>query len=283
MQTRKIVLLSAGLAALWTSSVHAEQIATPDDTAERAVDILNAEHMPTHGSWQISWGIDFSRGNYGAATATDVFYFPVGITYRRSRWTFSLDTGVVSLNGPVDYASLLDLTPDDIAALRLDTTPLSVSGMADVTAGIKFAALEIFESGTFVDVGARLKLPTASQSKGLGNGNFSGDLQLDITQLAGAWTLFLSGTYGIRDHANGDRDTHGVSFGFGRPLTERFSAGLIYDWRTSPRAGGIAAQQGLAYVACDLTRKFAVMIYGAHGLSQTSPDAEAGLRFTWRL
>jgi hypothetical protein len=75
----------------------------------------------------------------------------------------------------------------------------------------------------------------------------------------------------------------GVSFGFGRPLTERFSAGLIYDWRTSPRAGGIAAQQGLAYVACDLTRKFAVMIYGAHGLSQTSPDAEAGLRFTWRL
>jgi len=67
----------------------------------------------------------------------------------------------------------------------------------------------------------------AHTNKGLGNRKLAADIQVDVTQLAGPWSLFLSGSYGFRHHDNGNRDTQSVALGVGRILTARLSAGAI--------------------------------------------------------
>lgn len=270
-----------------TASVAAEQmydqLAAEAYPGELAIEALTELRGALPGQFDISAGFDFSRGTYGARQATNVFYYPVGAGYRRGRWSFSADSGYVKVKGPVDYASILDLTPDDIAALGLDMDTISVSGIGDVVLGARYAAFEGFESGTFIDVGLRVKLPTASRAKGLGNGKVSGDVQIDLTQLVGRWSLLLSGSYGVRSHENGGHDVQGVSAGVGRSLTDQIAVGAVFDWRTSPRDGGSDGRELVVYGAYDITRRVSVTVYAVHGFSRASVDTSAGLRLTYRF
>jgi hypothetical protein len=266
------------LALAFSASAGAEELADASGAfpGELALETLTADRAPTAASWEISVGGDYSSGNYGAATATDVYYFPFGVSYRRGAWTLSLDSGVVAVKGPVNYSDIVDLT------LAATAAPVSVNGIGDIVVGAKVAAFEGFESGTYVDVGARVKLPTASRAKGLGNGKIAADIQIDLTHTAGPWSLLGSASYGFRDHTNGNRDTQMLSAGVGRPVTERLAVGAIYEWRTSSRTGGVAAQQGTIYASYDLTSAVSVTAYAGHGFSQASPDTELGLRFSYR-
>ncbi len=260
-----------------------DQLAAEAYPGELAIETLSELRGALPGQFDISAGFDFSRGTYGARQSTDVFYYPVGAGYRRGRWAVSVDSGYVKVKGPVDYASILDLTPDDITALGLDMDTISVSGIGDVVLGARYAAFEGFESGTFIDVGLRVKLPTASRANGLGNGKVSGDVQIDLTQLVGKWSLLLSGSYGVRSHENGGRDVQGVSVGVGRSVTDRFAVGAIFDWRTSPRAGGSDGRELVMYGAYDITRSVSVTVYAVRGFSRASVDTSAGLRLTYRF
>ena len=122
----------------------------------------------------------------------------------------------------------------------------------------------------------------AHTNKGPGNGKVATDIQVDVTQLAGPWSLFLSGSYGFRHHDNGNRDTQSVALGVGRILTARLSAGAIYTWRRSSRRDGEDGHDIAVYAAYDLSERLSLTAYGATGFSQASADTALGLQFTLR-
>jgi hypothetical protein len=286
-RTFNMIIAAAALQAvsfnLSPQSYAEDQLAAQAYPGELAIEALTEGHGALSGQWDISGGFDYSGGKYGASRATNVYYAPFGAGYRKGRWSVSVDSGYVKVKGPVDYASILDLTPEDVSALGLDMETVSVSGIADTVVGARYAAFEWFDSGTFIDVGMRVKLPTASKAKGLGNGKVTGDAQIDVTQLYGLWSFLISGSYGFRSHKNGGRDVQSVSVGVGRSLSRKLAVGAVFDWRTSPRPGGSKGRELVAYGSYEITQSLSVTAYAVRGFSRASVENSAGLRFRYRF
>ncbi|MDP2326442.1 MAG: hypothetical protein Q8N51_20795, partial [Gammaproteobacteria bacterium] len=234
------------------------------------------------GIWEFSIGSDYSSGTYGAARATRVYFVPLGIVYRTGRWRFAADSGVLRVKGPVDYASILDLTPEEVSDFGLDADDVSVSGAADTALSVAYGIYENFDQLLFVDIGARVKLPTASRTKGLGNGKVAGDLQVDMIKLLGRWSLLGSVSYTFRHPERGTRHAPAASVGVGRTLTDSTSLGAIYEWRGSPDRRAKDGRDVIAYLSHRLSDRVSVTAYGVHSLVSTGAQTQAGVRFTFR-
>lgn len=280
----KAVVAVLCLTGFFAGRVHGaeHQIAATPNPAELAAEATAPVPTPDDTYWELSSGFDSSRGTYGLPEPTTVSYVPVGLSYHSGAWTASMDSGFIQVKGPLDYIDITELTGDEIAALDPTAGTAAVNGLADITVGLKYALLEYFESGLFVDVGGRLKAPTASRGKGLGTGHAAGDLQIDVTQMIGPWALFVSGEYGIRDGRDADRNPWSASVGVSRPLTERLSAGSFYTWRQSVRTGGAAAHEAFVYASYRFNAHFSLTVYGVGGFSRGSPDREFGVRYAYQ-
>lgn len=242
--------------------------------------------MPSQQSrdryWEISSGFDSSRGTYGAVESTSVNYIPFGAAYHVGAWTLSLDSGFVKVKGPLDFVEIANLLNGNFNPSAPGPGTAAVQGIADSMLGVKYAVFEDLEQGLFVDLGGRLRVPTASQSKGLGTGHVAGDLQLDVTKALGRWSVFSAVEYGIRDGRDGDRNPWSASAGVSRSLTEQLSAGAFYHWRQSAWAGGRAAHEVFAYAAYRFNQHFSLFLYGATGFSPQSVNRELGVRYSYR-
>jgi len=276
-----IRLIAAAVTFLTAASPsQAQQVAAAASATDAAIDaILLAEDSNTF--WEVSSGFDHSRGTYGALTPTTVSFVPLGLAYRANRLTLSVDTGFVHVKGPLDYIDIAELlgvrggasTPPRARAVR---------GIGDSTLGVKYSVLENIENGFFIDAGARLRVPTASRSRGLGTGHMAGELQFDVLKVAGRWSMFASAGYGIRDRRDADRNPWSASVGMGRGLTEKLSVGAFYQWRQSARRGGAAAHEVFAYASHRFSDHFTLTLYGATGFSIESVDRQIGVRYSYR-
>jgi len=248
---------------------------------DTAVDTLTLPRTERARPWEVSVGADHSRGTYGASRVTKAQHLSFGIAYRADTWRVSVDSGVLSVRGPLDYASLFDLAPEDLSDLGLEDDT-DISGMADTTLAFTRSIYENFDAFVFVDVGVRVKIPTASRAKGLGDGKIAGDLHVDIVKMVGPWSLLGSVTYGFRHHNHGNRDTQSASAGVGRGLTDRLSIGAIYEWRRSPAPQGRDGHDLIGYATYRLSKRIFVTGYGVRGIAPNSVDLQAGLRLATR-
>lgn len=269
--------------APWRSAAGNDQPADPSATPlDDALHALLQPRTEATGTWELSVGSDYSSGTYGAARATRVYFLPLGISYRSGRWRLAADSGVLRVKGPVDYASILDLTPEDVSNLGLDADDVSVSGAADTALSVAYGIYENFDQLLFVDIGALAKLPTASRTKGLGTGKVAGDLQVDMIKLLGRWSLLGSVSYSFRHQQRGQRHSPAASIGVGRALTDSTSMGAIYEWRGSPDRRARDNRDITAYLSHHISDRVSVTAYGVHSLVSTGAQAQAGVRFTFR-
>jgi hypothetical protein len=280
----RLVRYGAALCALAIFASGAQANDQPADLAaiqlEDALDAL-LDPRTEAGSWEVSVGADVSSGTYGASRPTRVTYAPFGVSYRTGRWRFAVDSGVLQVKGPVDYASILDLTPEEVSRLGLEDD-VSTSGIADTSVSATYGLYENFDQLLFVDVGARAKLPTASRARGLGNGKFAGDLQLDVIKVIDRWSLMASAAYGFRHHERGSRDTPSFSVGLGRTLSDATSIGAIYEWRRSADPRAKDGRDVIGYIAHRFNDSVSLMAYGVRSLISTGVEAQAGVRLTYR-
>jgi len=271
----RTLLLSLTCLALQAPALAETQLAAA--STEQLLDALPAI-LPSNTYWEFSSGFDSSRGTYGLPQATTVSYVPLGLAYHTGAWTLSAESGYVHVKGPLNYIDILNLLEGGATAGSTST----VSGFADTNLGAKYALFENLTRGFFLDVGAKVRVPTASTRKGLGTGHFAGDLQFDVTQVMGPWTLFAGVGYGLRDSRDADRNPWSATAGFGRTLSERWSAGMFYSWRQAAIAGGEGAQEAFAYTSYAFSDRVSVTLYGATGFSRDSVDREIGVRYSYR-
>lgn len=277
MHTTKLIAAAVVLATAAAPS-HAQQLAAAASATDAAIDaILTAEVSNTH--WEVSSGFDYSRGTYGALAPTTISFVPMGIAYHADRWTFSADTGYVRVKGPLAYIDIADLLGGRAGP---STAPGTTEGVGDTVLGVKYAAYENLGLGLFVDVGGRLRTPTASRSEGLGTGHVGGDLQIDVLKIFGPWSAFANVGYGIRDHRDVQRNPWSGSLGVGRTLDTKLSVGTFYQWRQSVRRGEPAGHEAFAYASYRFTDRVALTLYGATGFSGEGVDQEIGARYSYR-
>ncbi|MFZ5497096.1 MAG: hypothetical protein ACOZE5_17390 [Verrucomicrobiota bacterium] len=261
MNTRHLLCLAAG--ALLCNGLSAQS--TP----------ATADQPPSH--YTVGTGFDFSRGHYSLATATDVLSVPLTLGYERGPWTFEVRIPWMRIEGPATVVSGGGASP-------VRPTAAAESGVGDTLLSGTYR-LGGNPGGLNTAATIRAKLPTASESRGLGTGeaDFSG--QFDFHRSFGAVTPFASVGYA----ALGDSSLYQLEDGPYASGGAHFRASdstvftAAFNWRHRYFAGGEHGRDALLAVTYDLGPRWRVLLYGLKGFSDASPDHGGGLSATCRF
>ena len=122
-----------------------------------------------------STGFDYSTGDYGQSSNTNIFAIPAIAQWEIDHWTLKLIATYLHVSGPSNVVSGLGavLPPGQ-------TANLSRSGFGDLVTSATYNAYSDAASGLSVDVTGKIKFGTASRSKGLGTGENDLGFQVDV-------------------------------------------------------------------------------------------------------
>jgi hypothetical protein len=226
----------------------------------------------------VSAGADYSRGDYGGASKTEIWYFPVMLKYEADPLTLKLTVPYLKITGPSDVV----VAAGEPIQLGQDGGRRSESGMGDVIAAATFSVYENAATGVLIDVTGKFKFATADENKGLGTGENDQAFQGDVTKSFGATSVF--GTLGWKrfgDPPGVDfRNPWFASLGSAYRFTADTSGGIMYDYRQRVTARGAHMSEATAFVSHKLTPLSRAQIYLVKGFSDGSPDWGAGALLT---
>jgi hypothetical protein len=159
----------------------------------------------------------------------------------------------------------------------------SRGGLGDVSVALGYS-LELGRS-TWLDLGTRLKLPTASRAKRLGTGKADVTVSGDLVQDIGRFSLFAGARYRFLGKPAGStlRDTWGAGGGVSYRLPGGTIVGADYDWQESATPGRIASSEATGWVNFGLSRKLRLQVFASTGFNARSTDFAGGLSVSWRL
>ncbi|MFQ5415771.1 MAG: transporter [Myxococcota bacterium] len=261
--------------------------------AVQLVTVFSAAPAAAEGPWyagrlRVATGFDFRSGDFGSdAGDTHVLSVPVSVEYRFDRLRLS----------PGDRFRLRVTVP----YLRVDgpfrgeasgTRGMGVDeGIGDVNFKASYLYFPASRSWPFVELSGRLKIPTASEEKNLGSGEFDYTLE---TRLAKQFRLgrrritpFASAGYkfvGEPEDENRD-NTWRAGAGVSLRWNDRFSLGARYAWSQSSVPGRGDRHEVGPFAAIAFNDRFSVHPYALAGLSARAADYAVGLqlRVTTRI
>ncbi len=261
---------------------------------------------------RLSSGISFSSGTYGTASKTEIMSAPFRAAWRTGDFEFSASMSYISIEGtgdviPGDVGPIITLYCERLRLSRpllferycrdLLETPepetFRNSGMGDLVLGFSWALPQSMTGDWFVDLGARVKLPTADAQAGLGTGKTDVATTLDIAYSLGNVTPFA----GIGYRFFGDPK---LDDGLGTPLVIDLedgitaSAGLIYqfdnavsltvayDYIQRTIDSSTAGHEATLALSTPVGKSgWRLGAYGVAGLAPASPDFVLGLSLSY--
>lgn len=192
-------------------------------TAANAQDERDVKHTLSLASY-------YSTGDYGEGSDTEILYFPVSYTANRGKWSAQLTVPHLRVEGVGNV--LVNIGGVNRAVAGSERA--SNSGLGDTSLAISYQMDPILAAGLFVDLRLDVKLPTADREKGLGTGETDYSAQIDISQNIGNSVVFGTFGYTFRGETElypGLEDSAYLQFGLAKPLSERLSIGVFYDFR----------------------------------------------------
>ncbi|HWQ37554.1 MAG TPA: hypothetical protein VNM24_02940 [Burkholderiales bacterium] len=226
------------------------------------------------GQWGWTLGFDYSEGDYGNPQETEILYVPLTARYDTGRWTFRATLPWVSIEGPGGVVPELGNVQGRTGKARREE-----SGIGD---GVGSATYNLSPGGgpaPIIDLTGKVKLPTASESRGLGTGEVDLAGQVDFYKpIAPDTTGLLTLGYTILGDPPGVtlRNVFYGSFGAVYQIDEAVSIGASFDFRQRVIAGGEPQRELLGFVGYRRDRYWRVQGYVVQGLSDGSPDWGVG-------
>ncbi|WP_077049197.1 hypothetical protein [Pseudomonas sp. KK4] len=215
-------------------------------------------------------GMDYSSGDYGTGTTSEIWYVPVVGKYETGPMTYKVTVPWLRITNP-------EVGPDG------DPLPGGCrdveSGLGDTVTSASYALLDGSEGGVMLDLIGKIKFPTADEDQCLGTGKTDYTAQVDIAKGFGRVTGFATlgwKKYGDPSGTDFD-DPIFASLGFALPVAARTSAGASYDWRQKVVSTGSQIQELTLFLTHKLNQEWKVQLYAVKGFSDASPDAEGGM------
>jgi hypothetical protein len=229
--------------------------------------------------YSLTTGLDYSSGGYGASDNTDMWYAPVTLKYMRGPSTLKVTVPYLRITSPATGATLIGYDAEGRPIYSGGTGRKTEEGLGDVVLSYSHNLFEKPQRGFLVDLGAKVKLPTADKNKGLGSGKADYGVFTDVYYLAGPATPFVTVGYRVLgDPAGIDlRNVWQGTLGLAYKLSDRNSMGAMWDLRQASTATGDGISELTAYWAHKLGDGFKLQAYGVAGFSNASPDYGAGL------
>lgn len=241
-----------------------------------------------HGELRVGTGIDYSRGDYGEDATTDMIYVPFSLAY-----TFDDFAPTPTRRDQLELRAVLPyLYVDGVLTSGASTTERE-DGIGDLLVTVAYLYYPVAEWAPASEWSIDVKVPTASESDGLGTGETDVALELALFQRFGDFVPFASGSYRfIGDNRDYDlRNGATASVGASWLPHPGFSVGVSYDWRQSisRRSTGDAVVQNddahelTLFGALPLVGGLRLAPYAVAGLSQGSPDFAVGAQIHWTV
>jgi opacity protein-like surface antigen len=137
----------------------------------------------------------------------------------------------------------------------------------------------------YADLGARLKLPTASTSKRLGTGKVDFTIGVDLIKDIGNFSVYVGG----RRRFNGQPDNQtlrniwGVGAGASARISRSTSIGVDYDWQQVAYAPTGVTSELTAWSSFRVTRTFRMQVFVGTGFNSNSANFIGGIATSWRF
>jgi hypothetical protein len=221
-------------------------------------------------------GADYSSGKFGSSEKTEILYIPFTGRYDSGPWTWRLTVPYVRITGP---GNVIGAGADRVVLPGTTTTARRTeSGLGDIVASGFYSLLNEPSSSFGLDLGAKVKLGTADDQKGLGTGKNDYSVQADLYKAMGAMTWF--GSLGYRwygDPAGVDlRNVPYGSVGGAYKVSSATSVGLSYDYRPRIVTGGGEVSEATAFVSQRVSQNTKLQLYAVAGFGKASPDFGLG-------
>ncbi|MBY0248683.1 MAG: transporter [Nitrospiraceae bacterium] len=270
---------------------------------------IGPEQRPSaERNWQIGFTPSYSSGNFGTGTTSEFVYVPVSIRRLFRDGDVSVvipfvsvtSDGSATLVGGQPTSTLPEDCfkksgtefrsdkPECLALLQGGASGQKVtnSGLGDIILRGRYYAVEEKEYVPLIAVTTRIKLPTASESKGLGTGALDHGYGVELSKMLGdKWIAFLDGGYNFI----GDPDSRALQnqywfdVGGGHYLTKSFLVSVYYEEYRSL----VASRVNIRDVFCAFNYKMsdAVRFNGGVtvGLSNSAPDYGVSLGTSYRF
>lgn len=231
--------------------------------------------------FQIGAGIDYSRGDYGSAIDTEMLALPFSAKLVDGPLTLRASLPWLDVTGPAD------VVPGDggTGGGRGNGGSAGIasrSGIGDLTVGGSYSLT--LNSHTWLDFGAKAKLPTASRDKALGTGTTDITLETELLKSFGPW----SASVGLGRRFNGSnrefplRDVWQGGAGLYR-TNGPTQFGLDYEWRQASLPGGGRRSELTGSVTHTMSAQTRLQGYVYTGLTMGSPDIGVGAQLLYRL
>lgn len=234
--------------------------------------IFSTSGLASASELKLTSGVDVSTGDYGLSEATDMVIVPTTIGYSNFPWKFTANVNYFDVRGPGDVVIGIDGVIAQDASTDSHTT-----GFGDVSLSGSWAADSHWDMASFfLDLSAKIKLPTADETTGLSTGNTDTQLQADLAYGAGSVTPMATLGYkfsGGAEYAN----QLIASIGFNYQWQEPLNTGVFLDYRDAATSTSENRQEAFVYLTRALNSKFSVTIYGVKGFTTASPDLGVGL------
>jgi len=253
-------LLLAGNAAAQTGAQTASQaVATQTGAAQTSVSV----------------GAEYTTGKYGAPEKTETLYIPFILRHETGPWVLKATVPWLRITGP---GNVIGAGADRVIVPGVNLPRRTESGLGDIVLSGFYNVLDERKGGLGLDLGAKVKLPTADENKGLGTGELDYALQLDFFKPFDATTLFGSIGYRVYGDPAGItlRDVPYASIGASYRMSSQQAIGVAYDYRPHIVNGGGEVSELTAFWSNRLSPQWKLQVYGVVGFADASPDAGIG-------
>ena len=233
-------------------------------------------------------GADYSSGDYGSDTTTEIVSIPLTAKYRAGNWSYKASVPWMRVEGDANVVpglgSVTNLNPRGRGRGGvIDDPAASETGSASGIGDLRLAATYSFDTsgGLGIDVTSNAKIATADEDKGLGTGANDYGIALDLYRDFAGTLLFGGAGYTLLGdssfievdsvlNANG-----GASWAAGRGRI-----GAMYDWREAVTAEADDRSEVTGFYSFPTGPSTRMQLYGVRGLSDGSPEWGAGVSFS---
>jgi len=243
-------------------------------------------------------GADYSTGDYGSDTTTEIWSVPFNVRYASDNWTWKATLPWMRVDGDASVVPGLGNVGNSNPKGRGrgngngngnaggdPTSPATTdSGSASGIGDLRLTGIYAFDTGTDigVDLGATIKIATADEDKGLGTGANDYGLTVDLYRDFGGALVFGGVGYTML----GDSqyiDTNAVASanaGVSWPVGDS-NMGVMYDWREAATETADDRSELTGFYGFRTGEASKWQLYGTLGLSDGSPDWGAGVAYNW--
>ncbi len=237
----------------------------------------------------LSVGADYSTGEYGSETTTEIFSVPFSAKWASDRWTWKASLPWLRVDGdPSVLPGLGGVINTNPRGRGRGGTPVPdptapvASGTASGIGDLRLSATYALSTGPLgVDLTGLVKVPTADEDKGLGTGETDYGIAVDLYRDFDGTLLFGGAGYTLL----GDneylplRNVANANIGASRSMGTG-TLGLVYDWRQAATEGRDDRSELTGFYSTRAGERGKVQVYASAGLSDGSPDWGAGVNFT---